>query len=577
MGVARRAVWTLICVCVLAALNLSARTRFWGYVTQGGQRHQNVGIYAITRAGATQTNPYTQQSYPNATVTVCQLGLDCVADPTKRATIYSDVAGTTLTNPFAATNTGLFTFYGDFTSCDLRFSGGGITIPFTWPGFTVGGGGGGTSGNDISQMATGGTGVCGVSPWTGWEDTLIALPVNSYITAAVGCYSQTKLITVKRGWIIQGGGKDFTGGTIFKSSFSGTAFRTAFPLPGLAQASVSVRDISIQNTNGANTGSGFLETGGAYVELTNVSVQGFRYGHTFVGTEVWRDVGFNLQFQLRAGIWIVDGSDYQPPYADIDLSANPNFTTNVGVFIDGQINEGGSTVGLVDDGGGPHTFVSVNWNGCSKWIRATACDHLSVEASRFEGLTDLNPIDFELGTFNSGLSLGPSSTFSMKNCLVLADQLANAHCITVGGSALTALRLDNNTLNSTVDAVHGTVNINTLVNELSKNTAGGGTLYDATPFHLIDMAAALTLANAPLVMAPTFGIQRSGESTLAGGAAIVTCSTCTANTLVIYSRKTIGGAVGNMSYTVAPGASFTFSSTSGTDTSTIVWTLVEKQ
>lgn len=144
MGVARRVLWAFILTSAVA-LNMSARSRFQGYVSQGGQRHQNSGIFAITRSGSTQTNPYSQQSYPNATVTVCQAGLDCIADPTKRATIYSNVTGTVLANPFTATSTGYFSFFGDFTSCDLRFSGGGISTPFTWAGFTVGGGGGATS------------------------------------------------------------------------------------------------------------------------------------------------------------------------------------------------------------------------------------------------------------------------------------------------------------------------------------------------------------------------------------------------------------------------------------------------
>jgi hypothetical protein len=137
MGVARRIVWAV--VVTLAALSGQGRSRFQGYVSQGGQRLQNVGVFAVTRAGAVQSNPYTQQSYPNATVTVCQAGFDCIADPTKRATIYSNVTGTVLANPFTATSTGYFSFFGDSASYDLRFSGGGIATPFTWPGFTVGG------------------------------------------------------------------------------------------------------------------------------------------------------------------------------------------------------------------------------------------------------------------------------------------------------------------------------------------------------------------------------------------------------------------------------------------------------
>lgn len=129
MGVARRVAWSL--VLVIAALNLSARAKFQGYAEQGGQRHNNSGIFSITRSGAVQTNPYTQQSYPNATVTVWSAGT------TTPATIYSDVSGTSKANPFTASGTGFWFFYGDASSYDLRFSGGGIATPFTISGVTA--------------------------------------------------------------------------------------------------------------------------------------------------------------------------------------------------------------------------------------------------------------------------------------------------------------------------------------------------------------------------------------------------------------------------------------------------------
>lgn len=68
---------------------------------------------------------------------------------------------------------------------------------------------------------------------------------------------------------------------------------------------------------------------------------------------------------------------------------------------------------------------------------------------------------------------------------------------------------------------------------------------------------------------------RAGDATLVGGTVTVTNTTVTANTKVLLSRKTIGGTVGNLSYTLSAGASFTINSSSGTDTSTITFMLVE--
>lgn len=69
--------------------------------------------------------------------------------------------------------------------------------------------------------------------------------------------------------------------------------------------------------------------------------------------------------------------------------------------------------------------------------------------------------------------------------------------------------------------------------------------------------------------------QRAGNAVLVGGTVTVTNSTVTANTIVMHARKTIGGTVGNMSYTTSAGASFTINSSSGTDTSTISYFLIE--
>lgn len=108
-----------------------------GYVEQGAQRHLNSGVFAITRGGSAQTNPYSQQSYPQASVLVCKEGYDCNADPTKKATIYSDSARTAKANPFTASTNGWWEFYTDEVTVDIRFSGGGIATPYTWTSLPV--------------------------------------------------------------------------------------------------------------------------------------------------------------------------------------------------------------------------------------------------------------------------------------------------------------------------------------------------------------------------------------------------------------------------------------------------------
>lgn len=69
--------------------------------------------------------------------------------------------------------------------------------------------------------------------------------------------------------------------------------------------------------------------------------------------------------------------------------------------------------------------------------------------------------------------------------------------------------------------------------------------------------------------------QRAGNATLVGGTITVANTTVTANTLVNLTRKTAGGTVGNITYTLSAGVSFTITSDSGTDTSTYTYLLTE--
>jgi hypothetical protein len=131
MGVRVRFLLPVLLILSLPSLPLLARTHIAGYAEQGGQRHRNSGVFAITRSGATQTDPYTMQSYPNALVTVY------ISGTLTAATLYSDPAGTSKSNPFTASSNAYWSFYVDSGIYDIRFSGGGIATPYTWSGIST--------------------------------------------------------------------------------------------------------------------------------------------------------------------------------------------------------------------------------------------------------------------------------------------------------------------------------------------------------------------------------------------------------------------------------------------------------
>jgi hypothetical protein len=55
----------------------------------------------------------------------------------------------------------------------------------------------------------------------------------------------------------------------------------------------------------------------------------------------------------------------------------------------------------------------------------------------------------------------------------------------------------------------------------------------------------------------------------------VTNTLVTANSVIILARKTAGGTIGNLTYTVSAATSFTITSDSATDTSVVSYLIVE--
>jgi len=64
-------------------------------------------------------------------------------------------------------------------------------------------------------------------------------------------------------------------------------------------------------------------------------------------------------------------------------------------------------------------------------------------------------------------------------------------------------------------------------------------------------------------------------ATLVGGTVTVNTTKVTANSRIHLTVETAGGTQGFLSYTKSAGTSFTINSTSGTETSTVNWVILE--
>lgn len=67
---------------------------------------------------------------------------------------------------------------------------------------------------------------------------------------------------------------------------------------------------------------------------------------------------------------------------------------------------------------------------------------------------------------------------------------------------------------------------------------------------------------------------RLNSAVLVAGTVTVANTSVTAATLALIGRSTAGGTLGHLSYTVVPGTSITITSSSATDTSTVIYLLI---
>jgi hypothetical protein len=114
----------------------------------------------------------------------------------------------------------------------------------------------------------------------------------------------------------------------------------------------------------------------------------------------------------------------------------------------------------------------------------------------------------------------------------------------------------------TVQAISGTLLLNTGSgnNDVMISPNGTGNI-------VLDLAKRLRIA---------IGTgQRAGDATLVAGTVTVANTTVTANTKILVSRKVAGGTLGFLAYSVTAATSFTITSSSASDTSTVTYFLIE--
>ncbi len=148
------------------------------------------------------------------------------------------------------------------------------------------------------------------------------------------------------------------------------------------------------------------------------------------------------------------------------------------------------------------------------------------------------------------------------------------------GGQVRVIELDTNgktTINiGSLAAADFQVNWDTGVSIFADATDGRVGINTASPSNTLDVAGGIDIS----VTGKGLGIKEGvatdsvGSATLVAGAVTVSNTNIATGDIIMLTRFTIGGTVGNMSYTISNGTSFTINSDSGSDTSVVNYMII---
>lgn len=278
-----------------------------------------------------------------------------------------------------------------------------------------------------------------------------------------GTYKISSALVMDKYITLKGCGKR---SSIITSAHAGDGITSTWTINSTTAVHINLEDLAIKNTNGANTGGGFVDVGGTFIVLKNVYVEGFKYGVIFDQTECAEIDLCDFESPLTGGVWLVDGNDHTG-------GANQQFTNRISITRC-QFNANSGTA-LIDDGGTGHAIVDCNFNGWTNHIWAAAIIGGAIRGCQFEGATGTILL-FKAVSFNGGDAVG-----SCVNMFIGAGTLmvpvAGQSCIDV--TSLTDIVYDGVYMgNTAVNKVVNNANCNTTI-ALRIWNAGGGATFNA--------------------------------------------------------------------------------------------------
>lgn len=250
------------------------------------------------------------------------------------------------------------------------------------------------------------------------------------------------------------------------SGLSGDGFQILYPVNGSAAAVITISDLSMVNTNAANTGACVDEVDATYVYEKRISCSGFRFGVIKDQSEVsyLEDSIIGGQVNNGAGLWVANGADHTPGaqgvFSNVIGVSNTQFNNAIGAP---------TAMNVLDDGGTNHGYHDNNYNG-GNFVFAGVQD-LHIDGGDFEG--GLLPIKSDAYSYFGRIGVGASNGVVIENAFIPPGgaQPTSINCYYCNNGTIKG-----NSLYGTGASVSGLEN--TLGMEVGPNFYGGsGTLY----------------------------------------------------------------------------------------------------
>jgi hypothetical protein len=205
-----------------------------------------------------------------------------------------------------------------------------------------------------------------------------ALNVGGHVFVPPGTYKITASLNIYKKTILRGAGRQ---SSILVFTNSGDGIKSTWPINSSTAVWIGVRDIALTNTNGANTGGGFVDVGGSFVDLSNIYVSGFKNEVIFDQTEIATlELSEIVTPSGGVGVWLVNGADHT-------AGASVSFTNRITISRNQFNSVSSATYQILDDGGGDHSIRDNNFNASQYSLRASGVSGLVFEGNESEGHT----------------------------------------------------------------------------------------------------------------------------------------------------------------------------------------------